>query len=168
MLFGETLEVARGNKKPRKKSVADVFAMTQTLVRLLATGGRNYSEMYIECKNSEDGKDTKLWDIPYKRFLVYLHAAKKSIAEQVRDKTEYYVNRGIYRYDDIYKSALDKGDLKVCIQAQEKLENLLGLTTKKISVETGTNIAVGLNSETIEKARQLLNEINGNTNGKLL
>jgi len=128
-----------------QKNKADISKIVNQLVQILTVGGMSNKQIYISLQKKEaDPKysGVKYYDISYRQFEYYLKKAKDEIISKTKESNEYYINRGVRRYDAIYHMAMEQKDLKIALSSQEKLQDLLGL-------KQATNISVDMYNHTV-------------------
>ena len=66
----------------------------------------------------------------------YITAAYKRLEERDETKIEYYRNRSLKRYDDLYVKASSLKDIRTCKDINKETDTLLGLNNHKQVIET--------------------------------
>jgi len=141
-----------------QKNKADMSKIINELVQILVIGGMNNKSIYEHLRKREaDPKysGVKYYDVTFRQFEQYLRKAREEIINKTKDSNEYYIMRGLRRYDLIYHEALKNKDLKTALSSQEKLEKLLGLAqATNISVDMYNHSVVDI--KTVEQREKAL------------
>lgn len=73
----------------------------------------------------------KQWGVGNPQAYKYYHAALKRIRAEFDDKLPDYIKAHLTRLEYIYKTAMDKGELKPALAAMKQISDLLGLDAPK-------------------------------------
>jgi len=91
----------------------------------------------------------------------YIHQCKNIIEKKNENSNNYYLNRSIQRFDDLYLHAYKLQDYRTAASINEQLDKLLGLMKQNINLSGEIKFGnIELNNEMIKKLSVLQNELN--------
>ena len=98
------------------------------------------SELLIEGKNRQNilQFNSENWELSERQIDTYIGKATELIKSELIKDSEYSLSKAIKRFEFIYKTAIEKEDFKLALQANKELCAIQGLT--KIELEHSGNI----------------------------
>lgn len=101
----------------------------------------------------------KNWGVSVDSIRYYIRIARKYIIEHTEKNIDYYINRGVKRYDDLYFKLYQSQDYKGAASVQEKLEKLLQLgSNQKVAPQVNIANIENFDNELLSKLTYISDE----------
>lgn len=96
------------------------------LIRYLILG-LSKKDIYDSLRIKEKNDSNKLWDMSFRQFQNYCKKAETIILKRLNKNRDYYLSRGVQRYDLLFSKLYSTENYLGASQVEEKLEKLLRL-----------------------------------------